>query len=222
MVKNKEINIKNFTIRVSIYLFGLFISSFGVAFAINGRLGISPVNSLPYIVSSILEMYMGIVVTFILSFYLLLQIIILRKEFKLIQLTQLIVSFIFGYFVDFARFVVGNFAIPTYGGQLVMTIISILLIGTGITLFMSAKLVNLPAEGLVAAISQKYGFPMHKVMITMHSTVVFVGIILSLIFLNEVIGVREGTVLSAFFIGKTVQYVRLVVKPLLLKIGIEV
>lgn len=216
-----NINIKSFVVRVIMYVFSIFISTIGVAFAINGRLGISPVNSLPYVVSNILGVYMGMVATTILIFFLLAQIIILRKDFKWIQVTQILASFLFGYFVDISRGIIGDFVIPTYFGQLAMTFISILLIGTGISLFMSAKLVNLPPEGLIAAISQKYGFPIYKVMITIHSVTVLTGIVLSLTFLGELIGIREGTVLSALLIGKVVQYVKPVVGKGMERFGIE-
>ena len=212
---------KNFAIRVGIYLIGLLFGSFGVAFAINGGLGISPINSLPFIVSNILGVYMGVVVTSLLVFYLFLQVLILGKAFKPIQVTQILASFVFGYFVDFSRFVVGDFTLPTYVGQLAMTGISILLIGTGITLFMSAKLVNLPGEGLVAAIAQRFNLPVHQAMIGTHSTVVAIGVILSFSFLGELIGVREGTVLSAIFIGKTVQHVKKLVQPLFVRLGLS-
>ncbi len=58
-------------------------------------------------------------------FYILVQILLLRKKFRPIDLTQLVFSTIFGRFVDVAKKVVGDFAIPTYPGQLVMLAISI-------------------------------------------------------------------------------------------------
>lgn len=36
------------------YIAGLFILAFGVAISVNAQMGISPVNSLPYVVSSVL------------------------------------------------------------------------------------------------------------------------------------------------------------------------
>lgn len=43
-----------FVKRIVIYLAGLFFVALGVAFSVNSNLGVSPVNSLPYVVSRIL------------------------------------------------------------------------------------------------------------------------------------------------------------------------
>ena len=96
--------------RVFVYVFGLLTLAFGVAFAVNSGLGISPVNSLPFIVSLIVNVDMGICVTVLFSLYILFQIIILQKDFKWINLTQLLFSSIFGYFVYFTRMVIGDFS----------------------------------------------------------------------------------------------------------------
>ena len=136
------------------YILGLFILALGVAFSINSQLGVSPVNSLPYVISLITGQDMGKVVICVFSFYILLQLLILRKEFKWINLTQLIFSTIFGYFVDFAKYLLGDFTLPTYGGQLVMMAIGIILIALGISLYMNAGLINMPMEGFTEAVSK--------------------------------------------------------------------
>jgi len=212
---------EKFLWRLLVYILGLFIAAFGVAFAINAALGLSPMNSFPYVLSLVTGIDMGICVAFLLSFYVLVQIIILGRQFKWIQLGQLLCAFLFGYFVDFTRFLLGDFTIPTYFGQLALLIMSMVCIATGITLFMSVRLVPLPSEGLVAAITQKLpNAKFHIVMIITHTTIVAIGILLSLLLLGRVYGVREGTVLSAVLIGKMIPYIRKAVSPILGKLGI--
>lgn len=101
-----------------IYVTGLLFMAFGVAFSVNSSLGVSPVNSLPYVISRITGLDLGNCVIGIFAFYILVQILLLRKKFRPIDLTQLVFSTIFGRFVDVAKKVVGDFAIPTYPGQL--------------------------------------------------------------------------------------------------------
>ena len=66
--------------RVIIYMIGLLILAFGVAFSVNSNLGVSPVNSLPYVISLIVEKKLGTCVTVVFISYILLQILILRKD----------------------------------------------------------------------------------------------------------------------------------------------
>jgi len=206
--------------RLAVYVLGLFIAAFGVAFAINSELGISPINSFPFVLSQMFGLYMGTCVTILLCFFVLLQIILLRREFKPVNLIQLFFAFLFGYFVDFTRFLLGDFHIPTYFGQMAMMGIAMVLVATGITLFVSSRLAPLPAESLVAAMAYQLDMPFHKVKIVMDTTVVTSGIVLSLMFLGGLYGVREGTVVSAVLIGKMIPQIRKTVAPTLLKLGV--
>ena len=89
--------------RVILYAVGLLFMAFGVAFSVNSNLGVSPVNSLPYVISKIIHMDLGNCVILVFSCYILVQILVMRRDFKWINLTQLIFSTIFGYFVDLAK-----------------------------------------------------------------------------------------------------------------------
>ena len=68
-----------FVKRIVIYLAGLFFVALGVAFSVNSNLGVSPVNSLPYVVSRILGKDLGTCVTVIFIGYILIQILLLRR-----------------------------------------------------------------------------------------------------------------------------------------------
>ncbi len=205
--------------RILMYILGLFILALGVAFSINSQLGVSPVNSLPYVISLITGQDMGKVVICVFSFYILLQLLILRKEFKWINLTQLIFSTIFGYFVDFAKYLLGDFTLPTYGGQLVMMAIGIILIALGISLYMNAGLINMPMEGFTEAVSKKVfkKLTFQDVKVIIDCLVVGIGIILSWLFLGRIEGIREGTVLSALLVGLIMKKFQKVIEPLMNK-----
>lgn len=206
---------RNFIIRVFIYIFGLFILALGVAFSINSNLGVSPVSSLPYVISEITKVKMGICVTVIYSIFVIVQIIVLRREFKWYNLTQILFATIFGYFVSFAQLILGDFTIPTYAGRLTMLAISLVLVAIGVSLYISAGLLNMPMEGMVAAINQniikKLSFADVKVI--MDTTVVTIGIIASLIFFGKVVGIREGTIICALLVGKIMKPILKRLKP---------
>ena len=113
---------------------------------------------------------------------LLLQILILKKDFQWINLSQIVFSTLFGKFVDFAKFVLGDFCIPTYAGRLLMLAISVVLIAIGISMYMGAKLVNMPTEGLASAIASKLpNKEFHQVKVMVDCASVSTGLILSFI-----------------------------------------
>ena len=117
---------------------------------------------------------------------------------------QILFSTLFGYFVDFAKWVVGDFAIPTYAGQLTMLVISIGLIALGVLLYVEAGLVPMPMEGLAMAVAKKTGRPFAKMKILVDCLSVGCAAAVSLLFLGRLAGVREGTVITAIAAGRVV------------------
>ena len=89
-----------FPIRILVLLTGLFCIAFGVALTTKSDLGVAPSAAIPYVLCQITPLSMGVWTTVINIFMVLLQILLLRKNFQPIQLLQLIIVFIFGYFTD--------------------------------------------------------------------------------------------------------------------------
>lgn len=205
-------------IRVLCYVLGLFFLAMGVAFSVNSNLGVSPVNSLPYVVSQVSGTAMSTCVIVIFCSYILLQVVILRKEFRPINLLQIVFSTIFGYFVDFAKWIVGDFALPTYFGQLAMLCISILFIAVGVVLYIEVDLVPMPMEGLSLAVAKKLNVPFHNMKIIVDCVVVAAGILISFLFLHTLVGIREGTVITAIVTGKVMALVKKPLSPILQKL----
>ena len=197
-----------FLIRIAVYCLGLLLLAFGVAISVNSNLGVSPVNSLPYVVSQILQVQMGSCVTAIFCFYILLQILIQRREFHPVNLLQILFSTLFGYFVDFAKALVGGWAFPTYFGKLVMLAMSIVLIALGVLLYMDAQLVPMPMEGLSSCVAKKLGKPFPTMKTVMDCVIVGTGLTLSLVFLGKLDGIREGTIITAVVVGKLIAVCR--------------
>lgn len=86
--------------RYVLLLIGLMIMAFGVAFSIKASLGTSPISSVPYAVSVFTLLTVGTATIAMHCVFILLQILILRKNYHLIQLMQLPVAFVFGYLTD--------------------------------------------------------------------------------------------------------------------------
>lgn len=203
--------------RLAIYCLGLLILAFGIALAVNSNLGVSPVSSLPYVVSQIAGISLGTCTILVYICYILLQMVISRK-FQPALLLQLVFSTIFGWFVDGAKWVLGDFCLPGYLGQLVMLAASILLIGFSLVLYIDVQLAPMPAEGLVGCLSEKLRKPFSSMKTLVDCSSVLIGAVLSLLFLGKLVGIREGTILTALLVGKMMGLLRKPVSPLIRKI----
>ena len=213
----KTINPAKLLARLGIYCLGLLILAFGIALAVNSNLGVSPISSLPFVLSQIVPISLGTCTTLIYILYILLQMVIARK-FRPALLLQLVFSTIFGYFLDGAKFLLGDFCLPGYFGQLIMLAVSIVMIGFSLVLYIDVELAPMPAEGLVGCISSLNGRPFSQMKTAVDCTSVLIAAVLSLLFLGKLSGVREGTVLTALLVGKTMGFLRKFAGPWIQKL----
>ena len=212
-------------IRVVFYCIALFFMALGVAFSANSDLGISPVNSLPYVISDIVRMQPGTCVTIVFCAYILVQIILLRKEFNPVNLFQIVFSTIFGYFVNFTKWMVGDFLLPGgYIGRLAMQCVGIVFVAFGVFLYLDVELVPMPMEGMTMAIAKKVGKPFPTVKTIVDCTVVAIGVILTIVCLRLIpfkdagVRIREGTILAALVTGKVIEIMRKPLSPIVKRI----
>lgn len=203
--------------RLGIYCLGLLVLAFGIALSVNCQLGVSPVSSLPFVVSQILKISLGNCTIIVYSIYILLQMVISRK-FQPSLALQLVFSTIFGYFVDGAKYMLGDFCLPGYFGKLAMLAGSIVLIGFSLVLYIDVQIAPMPAEGLVGCLAGKLGKPFSKMKTAFDCTSVLVGIVLSFLFLGKLVGIREGTVLTALLAGRMMGALRKVIGPWIRKL----
>ena len=204
--------------RLAVYCLGLWVLAFGIALSVNCQLGVSPVSSLPYVVSQILNISLGTCTTIVYAVYILLQMLLSGKKFQPALLLQLVFSTVFGYFVDAAKYILGDFMLPTYFGQLAMLAASILLIGFSLVLYIDVQVAPMPAEGLVGCLAEKLGKPFSTMKILFDCTSVLVGTVLCFLFLGKLVGIREGTVITAILAGRIMGIARKYLNPLIRKV----
>lgn len=188
--------------RYLLLLAGLSIMAFGVAFSIKASLGTSPISSVPYVVSLFTPLTVGTATIVMHCVFILLQILILRRNYHPIQLMQLPVAFFFGYLTDFGVWAVQGVRCSTYWQQWIVCLIGILLVAVGVSLEVKAGVVVLAGEGVVLAICKvlpkiKFGY----MKVGFDVTLVVIACVLSLGFTGRLQGVREGTVAAALLVG---------------------
>ena len=188
--------------RYLLLLVGLSIMAFGVAFSIKASLGTSPISSVPYVVSLFTSLTVGTATITMHCVFILLQILILRKNYHPIQLMQLPVAFFFGYLTDFGVWAVRGIHCDTYWQQWLVCLVGILLVAVGVSFEVKAGVIVLAGEGVVLAICKvfpqvKFGY----MKVGFDVTLVIIACILSLAFTGQLQGVREGTVAAALLVG---------------------
>jgi uncharacterized membrane protein YczE len=186
------------------YLFlgvGLFVMSFGVAFSIKANLGTSPISSVPYVISLISQLTVGEATIAMHCVFILTQIIILRKKYQLIQLMQLPVAFVFGAMTDLAVWLLRGVQYSSYPEQWLLCIIGIVMVAAGVSMEVTANVVTLAGEGLVLAICKVAPVKFGTMKMCFDCILVVTAVLIGIFAKGTLIGVREGTVAAAVFVG---------------------
>ena len=203
--------------RYILFILCLFFMGIGVALTKHGELGVSPISSVANVVSiKFTFLSFGTWLTISNCVLLLGQVLLLRKNFQPIQLLQIPLSFLFGYFTDFGLYLASFIPNDIYIVKLLLVVSGIIILGFGITLGVIANVILNSGEAFVKALSDVIHKEFSNVKIAFDVSWVAFSIVLSLIFFGgELVGTREGTILSAVFTGVAVKlWLKLIKKPI--------
>lgn len=204
--------------RYIIFLVGLFVNSLGVSLITKANLGTSPISSIPYVLSLNFPLTLGNFTIIFSILLIILQLFILRKNFKLEHLLQIPISILFGYFIDLTMLLF-SFVNPTaYIAKLIYLLIGCVILGFGVYMEVLADVAMLPGESFVRAIVQTWHREFGSTKVCFDVSMAVIAAVLSFILAHRLDGVREGTVIAALLVGFLArQFGRLLafVKPML-------
>lgn len=204
--------------RYIIFLVGLFVNSLGVSLITKANLGTSPISSIPYVLSLNFPLTLGNFTIIFSILLIMLQLFILRKNFKLEHLLQIPISILFGYFIDLTMLLF-SFVNPTaYIAKLIYLLIGCVILGFGVYMEVLADVAMLPGESFVRAIVQTWHREFGSTKVCFDVSMAVIAAALSFILAHRLDGVREGTVIAALLVGFLArQFGRLLafVKPML-------
>ena len=193
--------------RYLFFIFGLFFMAVGVALSTRSNLGTSPISAVPYVLSLGLPMTIG-QFTFLMNLlFIAFQILLLRKRFKWIQLLQIVVAIIFGFFTDFTMGLFSWINVTSYPAQLGLLVLSCFILAIGVSMEVTADVVMMAGEGVVSAISIVMKKEFGKLKVGFDITLVVCGCIASFFLFHKLNGVREGTILAALSVGTIVRFI---------------
>ena len=182
-------------------LAGLFASGLGVSFITKTGLGTSPITSIPYTLSLGFTPTVGMFTLVFNIFLIILQVILLRRNFQLQDLLQLPIIALFSFFIDLTMSLLGFMQPETYAMKVVSLIVGCLILGFGVFMEMVANVAMLPGEATVRAVSDVFSTDFGKTKIAFDSSMTVIAAILSFIMFKHLDGVREGTIVAAILVG---------------------
>ena len=179
--------------RILMLLIGIECATFGISCTALSGLGTTPISSLPFVLSKIFPLTFG-TTTFILNvFFVLIEAVLLRSRFTVLNLLQIPSVLVFGLFIDLNMWLLGAHAPETWLTGLAMSLIGNVVLAAGVFLQ--------PGEGVVIVYAAVLRKSFGTMKIVNDVSLVVISAILSLAVLGTLTGIREGTVISAFLVG---------------------
>ncbi|MBM7666034.1 putative membrane protein YczE [Solibacillus kalamii] len=193
------------TKRISIYIIGLFLLSLGATFSILAGIGVSPVTSLPYALALTTPLSVGITTVFANFAFIILQAIILKEIRWKNFFIQLIISFLFGFFMDFTIWLTKGLPEATSIVLIIVYLaISLIIIALALLLYFTANLPTMPYDSLTYVIANTWKMPFSKAKITSDMLNVVLSLVICLLFIQSFGAIGIGTFIAAYGIGKIV------------------
>ncbi|HEU6438633.1 MAG TPA: DUF6198 family protein [Nitratidesulfovibrio sp.] len=185
--------------------FSLFLCAFGIALVTNARLGTTPITSVPYVLSLLSGMSLGMLTLLVNIVFVALQMLVMREGLSRKYLVQMPVVMVFSVFIDIAMALTKFLPLNGYLLQMAAVVVGSAILGLGIAFEIVCQVGILPGEGLVVAIAYKSRLAVGNVKTLFDCGHVVVAVVVSLIFAGTVLGLREGTVVSALLVGNFVR-----------------
>lgn len=192
--------------RILIYIIGVFLMSLGIGISIYADLGVSPVSSVAYAVSLATGFTVGTLTIATNFFYVGIQVLITRKLDIKEAFIQLVIAFMFGFFIDSSLFLVRTF-LPEPSNflmQWLYLIISLFIIALGLTGYINMNFTLMPYDELTNVISRHYRISYGQARIVGDTSNVVLALVIGLVFLSSFGSVGIGTVVASLSVGRII------------------
>lgn len=196
-------------------LLSMFFMTFGVALCVRSNLGSGVISSIPmaFTLAGEAGLAPGLTIrgyTNIMNVVLVIaQVLVLRSRFEPIQLFQLLVGFIFGFFLDVNMWITSFFSYESIFSQIIAQFMGASVLGCAVACEIRCGSITMPGEGIQVAVSRVTGKPFPIIKIIIDTTLVILAVITGFFFFGTwpwtVVGF--GTLFAMFYVGYVVKLV---------------
>ena len=183
---------------------GLVFVALGVSLSIISNLGTAPLSCPAYVLNlqwPVLSV--GTFTVLVNMFYMVIQIALLRKDFKAPHLMQVLASAVFGYLIDGCMWALSWLHPAGFAARVGLTLLAAAVTAFGVSVEVAADAWMLSAEMTVAAFAKVLRKPFGPVKVVMDSLTVVLAAILAWIFFRNPFGAGAWTGAGDVLLART-------------------
>ncbi len=194
-------------LRILLLCAGMFIMALGVAEVTTAQLGTTPISTLPLAVAAILGVSFGTGTFIVNCFFVLGQIVLLRRNYKIVNLLQIPLVFGFSVFIDIGMHFWSMFNPAGAWEHWAMSLTGNVLLALGVYLSIKSRTLVQPGEGIVMAVSIVTHKAFGTLKICNDVSLVVISAALGWLVLGELVGIGWGTLVSAVMVGLLIKLI---------------
>ncbi len=200
--------------------FFIIVAATGVALGLKAAVGVGAWDAFSQATSTVTGIKVGTFSMMMNLSCVLVQLVILKKDFKLISFLQIFMAILLGFFVNIVFYeVLASVIIDSYLINMAIYISSLLVIIMAVALIMSINFLSFPLEAACMAIATKtrLKFGTIRQLVDVFS---IIGALLIAVSFQNPIPVREGTVIGMLLFGPMIAWFIPRFQPLVKKLGL--
>lgn len=195
----------------------VFLTAMGVGLAIKANVGLAAFDAVNQSISNAIDVRVGTVVMFVQTFFVLIQLVILRKDATWHVFMQIPLVILLGQFINlFVDDIFGSMDLQNYFMRVAVFIIAQLIISFAVSALLVVDLIAMPVENLSAILAQRFPFKLGQIRQAIDIILIVSALAISFVSSTEWT-IREGTILSALIFGPLMDFHMPKLKPLFKK-----
>lgn len=186
---------------------GLVLMAFSVALAKLSGLGTSPISSVPNVLSLLTPLTIGQTTMIFMTLVVVLEAVILGRDFNWRNIVQLVPTFLFGELIDVAMRILAPFAPHAYWARFLAVCMATVILALGVFFEVNSRTIMMAGEGIAAAFAFRLKRPFAVMKVRCDIGMIVLAVLIAVIFTHHLVGVREGTILAALLTGRCVGFI---------------
>ncbi|WP_236024531.1 YczE/YyaS/YitT family protein [Bifidobacterium pluvialisilvae] len=206
-MKSKRTGMPHIVKRMLCFCGGVAVNSVGIALITKSNLGTSPISSVPWVITLHWPAVSFGMTTFVLNaVFILVQAVLLRRDFHAVQLLQIVVNVVFSALLDISMAALWFFNPETWWLRGLGLLLGCTILAFGICMEVSPGLITVPGEGIVRAIAIVTKIRFGTVKVCFDVSLIVLSSVMSFVFFGRLNGVGVGTVIAAVITGQIVNF----------------
>ncbi|MGN0931042.1 MAG: YitT family protein [Thermoguttaceae bacterium] len=194
--------------RVALCAFGICLVSFGVALTASSNLGTSPISSVAWVAHCVSiesdylpQLTFGTTTLLLNLLFFFVQWAIQGRAFGKLQFLQIPCTFVFGVLIDLSMALCAYLPASFYPLKVMEVVVGCAFVAMGLACEFAADVLYLPGDGVVKTLANAIKLKTGVMKITFDAFLTVSAALISFLLIAKVVGIREGTLISAFAVG---------------------